>query len=124
MGLYDMAGVMPAKYWITNSFSLNMLGFGGLAYGTQMQIKPVSAELVARMPLKSGIGHADTATIIGGILDREIKPNRANISLMPGDSIIVAQYLGPRLPEGTTVLPEGAAIKFVLVNIGQNILRT
>ena len=116
--LYDLTGKTPDQYWLTNGFSLNMLGFGGLTYGTQIQVKPVSAGMVARFPLKSGIGHADTAGIVSAILGRDILPNRANIDIAPGDAVIVAQYLGPRLPEGATVLPEGAAIKFALVTIG------
>ena len=114
---YDLTGKTPDQYWVTNGFSLNMLG-SGILYGTQIQVKPVSAELVARMPVKSGIGHTDTAALVSGILGRDIQANRATISLWPGETIVVAQYLGPRLPEGATVLPEGAAVKFVLVTIG------
>ena len=118
--MYDMQGNNPEVYPLVNGFSLNMLGQAGLAYGTQIQVVPLAPETVRGLPLKSCIGHADTAAIVASILGRDIRPNRATISLAPGESIVVAQYFGPRLPEGTTVLPEGAAIEFALVSIGRN----
>jgi hypothetical protein len=43
--------------------------------------------------------------------------NRANVSLAAGDRVLVGQYSGPRLPEGTTTLPEGATIKWLVVTV-------
>jgi hypothetical protein len=43
--------------------------------------------------------------------------NRVNVSLKPGDAAIVGQYIGPRLPEGATTLPEGATIKWLLTEV-------
>jgi hypothetical protein len=34
--------------------------------------------------------------------------------------MLVAQYTGPRLPEGATTLPPGAKIRFILVLIETN----
>jgi hypothetical protein len=42
----------------------------------------------------------------------DISTNRISVTLNPRDSAIVAQYIGPRLPEGATQLPSGATIKF------------
>ena len=50
------------------------------------------------------MGHADVAHMVG------LEPNRISISAESGDRIVFAQYRGPRLPEGTTELPEGAEI--------------
>lgn len=47
----------------------------------------------------------------------ELPANRASVKLEPGEKMIVAQYSGPRLPEGTTALPEGAKIEFILVEV-------
>lgn len=50
------------------------------------------------------MGHEDVAKFVG------MEMNRISIHAYKGDTIIVPQYIGPRLPEGTTVLPEGAVI--------------
>ena len=64
------------------------------------------------------IGHADTAALLAANLDLDrIAPSRVNVSLKPGDTMFVGQYSGPRLPEGTTVLPEGAVIRWLKVTI-------
>lgn len=48
----------------------------------------------------------------------EVPVNRASYTLVPGEKLLVAQYKGPRLPEGATKLPEGATIEFYLVLLG------
>jgi hypothetical protein len=55
--------------------------------------------------LVSIVGHEDTARILG------VPFNRKSVKLREGDKLYVAQYDGPRLPEGATALPEGA--KFI-----------
>ena len=47
----------------------------------------------------------------------EIPCNRATVALKEGDVALVGQYSGPRLPEGATSLPEGAAIKWLVVGV-------
>jgi hypothetical protein len=37
--------------------------------------------------------------------------------LAPGDVLLVGQYVGPRPPEGTTELPEGAEVRWTKVRI-------
>ena len=112
------------KVYITNSFSINMLP----ERGTMVDFVPLSCEYVSKWlgatknEIVSGIGHADTAKIVSGLLGIELHPNRINIKLRVGrgecDDLIIAQYIGPRLPEGTTMLPEGATIKFWAANLG------
>lgn len=66
---------------------------------------------------ESCIGHADTAKVLSSILEMDIPTNRVTVQLRENEKCIVAQYIGPRLPEGATVLPEGATIKFFLVKM-------
>jgi hypothetical protein len=61
----------------------------------------------------SCIGHADTAEIVSDILGFEVPVNRVSVSLATGDMILVAQYSGPRLPEGAKQLPPGSSIRFI-----------
>lgn len=65
----------------------------------------------------SAVGHSDTAVVFASVLGHPVATNRATVSLVPGDAIIVGQYSGPRLPEGATTLPEGATIKWALVSV-------
>lgn len=60
----------------------------------------------------SAVGHSDTARIFSGILGREVEPNRVSVRLEYGDIALIGQYVGPRLPEGATELPEGARIEW------------
>ena len=76
-----------------------------------ISVKEVTPEEVPS-DCMSVIGHADTAAVVGGILGREILVNRTTYTVEPGDTLYVAQYSGPRLPEGATTLPEGAMVKF------------
>ena len=65
----------------------------------------------------SAVGHADTAAVFSSVLGVEIPCNRATVALKEGDVALVGQYSGPRLPEGAVSLPEGAAIKWVIVGV-------
>jgi len=40
-----------------------------------------------------------------------------SVNLTEQDQLLVAQYKGSRLPEGTTTLPEGASITYALLNV-------
>lgn len=46
-----------------------------------------------------------------------MKPNRETMKLDAGDVLVVAQYVGPRLPEGATELPPNARIEYFTVQI-------
>jgi hypothetical protein len=60
------------------------------------------------------IGHPDTDAIVKGIIGMDYASgSRITVTMNPSDEMVVAQYSGPRLPEGATKLPEGASIKFV-----------
>jgi hypothetical protein len=91
--------------FLMNAFSLQMV--------TEFPCT-VSIEEVNQLPegLESAIGHQDTANVLG------VPMNRVNVSLSKGDVAFVAQLQGGRLPEGSTVLPEGFAFKFFRVTVG------
>lgn len=65
--------------------------------------------------IESVVGHQGTAAIIGGLLGVETPYNRKSIKLNLEDTLLVAQYVGPRLPEGATELPEGATFEWWIV---------
>ncbi len=107
---------------VLNAFSLNMLDFDG-----NISWRKIPRDIIKDMIhgdssivpyLKSCIGHADTAAVISNDLEFELPMNRETVSLQPGQRVIVAQYKGPRLPEGATSLPEGATIDYLWVTVG------
>lgn len=67
--------------------------------------------------MTSGVGHADTAAVFGGLLGFEVSANRVTVALEKGATAVVGQYTGPRLPEGATELPPGAKIAWLLVTV-------
>ncbi len=98
---------------LCNAFSLNMVSFED--YGL-IRVRKVKAEKIPQNII-SAIGHADTAAVVSNILGRDIPANRMNISLNEDTVMYVAQYRGPRLPEGATKLPEGATLEFFEVTV-------
>jgi hypothetical protein len=99
------------KIILTNAFSLNMLDDDCQLDIFTLNIDQVKL-ILKQIPWESAIGHADTAAMVGNLLGIDIPCNRVTITMEQGNPIIVAQYVGPRLPEGTTVLPEGSNIIF------------
>ena len=95
--------------YLSNAFSLNMVSFEDFALIRARKVKPADVPQNAI----SAIGHADTARVVSGILGFEVPANRMNVSLEKDDVLFVAQYKGPRLPEGATQLPDGATLEFL-----------
>lgn len=109
---------------ITNAFSLSMLAGDSLWMDDRLAIRRLSDEEArkllevcaeAKYRIVSGVGHADTANIFSGILGTKVPMNRVSVDLSGLDLLLVGQYSGPRLPEGTTELPEGASIRWFTV---------
>lgn len=102
--------------YLTNAFSLNMLN---LDKNYSVYISPISvaeAKAILTGGYVPAVGHPDTAALIQTDLGLEQSPlNRVSLSIAAGDRLVVAQYVGPRLPEGTTQLPEGAKIQYASV---------
>lgn len=100
---------------LANAFSIQMLT--GKA---EVNFTPVTVEYVVRKlqaGFESYIGHPDLAAVVTDVTGIEIPVNRASLQLTDDDVLIVAQYRGPRLAEGTTKLPEGATVEFWRVMI-------
>jgi hypothetical protein len=114
--------------YLVNAFSLNMLDTTATS---SLLVKPLTKEEASRLAVGaiSYIGHESTSVIVGKELDLELsfnggavrceglelRSNRGTLALRPGDVLLVAQYVGPRLQEGATSLPEGARINYLKV---------
>lgn len=106
---------LPHAIYVCNAFSLNMLtDLTGRVIHEEVTL---SQARVLAHGATSAVGHADTANVLGNVLGGHVPTNRITVSLKKGDKILVGQYVGPRLQEGATVLPEGAEIKWVAVTI-------
>ena len=101
-----------SKVTLTNAFSINMLHGTSMVHFIEITAEKAKEYIDKADQFVCAIGHADTAAVVGGILGIDLKPNRVSVTLDFPEKLIVAQYTGPRLPEGATTLPEGAAIKF------------
>jgi hypothetical protein len=77
------------------------------------------SDAVCELIAQSCIGHADIATVLSRLIGFDIPVNRVSVSLKPGDVLVVGQYVGPRLPEGCSILPEGARIEWYVVKPGR-----
>jgi hypothetical protein len=118
--------------YLVNAFSLNMLQFSD---NLTVSIKKLTVDEAKRVLAPEGhldpgvalaVGHVDTARLIGTLLGLpeediarmvEVAQSRPTIRMTHGDRALVAQYIGPRLPEGATRLPEGAKLEFFLVEL-------
>jgi hypothetical protein len=92
--------------YVANSFSLGMIPEGSGLF-------PEICELVF-VPSLTGVtslvGHKETAAILGVDF-----AGRVTYKAEAGDVVYVAQYDGPRLPEGATSLPDGARFRWFAV---------
>lgn len=118
--------------YVGNALSLAMLDFNSKSWS--INVRGISVEQAKRLlashresgaEVVSAVGHADTAKLFSQILGEDIPCNRITLSFT-GDvakrgrrnaheSMLVGQYRGPRLPEGTTVLPKGATVDWLSV---------
>lgn len=108
--------------YVVNAFSLNML-----KENCKLDCKTIEQDEAKKLWVspdskltgaKSAIGHKDMAKIVGDALGTVIAENRISVKVSLGDVLLVAQYTGPRLPEGITVLPDGAKIVWWKVVVG------
>ncbi len=100
--------------FILNAFSLNMI-----VGNADISVREISVTVAASLAADcvSAVGHADTAAVFSSVLGVEVPCNRATVALKEGDVALVGQYSGPRLAEGATSLPEGAAIRWLVVGV-------
>ena len=101
--------------YLCNAFSLQMLA----QFPANVQVDEVSLPDVIEIKdrLISAVGHADTAAVLSSTLGFTVATARVNVSLKSGEELLVAQYVGGRLPEGATCLPEGASFRFLVVSV-------
>lgn len=101
---------------ILNAFSLNML----TVFPADIHADEISVDQAREMArgASSAVGHAETAAVFTAVLGVPVPTNRATVRLSSGDVALVGQYVGPRLPEGATSLPEGATIRWFRVTVG------
>lgn len=97
--------------YLLNAFSIQMLD-NPYDKETSVKFKELEEDCVPNLDrLVSAIGHPDTAAVLG------VPCNRIDVKLRSGDTAYVAQLMGGRLPEGSTVLPDGYRFKFFKVKI-------
>ena len=109
--------------YISNAFSLAMLPDWRLTdaqSATRVTIEPViNVRLFFRSLIEdhggfiSAVGHPDTAAAFSELLDAQIPANRVSIKLGGDDDLLIGQFMGGRLPEGTTTLPPGLKIQWL-----------
>ena len=113
------------KTYLNNAFSINMID-GEFDLVEFHRISAKDAAFIIEEARKTNefdnqLGHADICTIVNSELREEgldinLTPYRGTCKLRQrkpddenahskGDRLIVAQYTGPRLPEGVTKLP-------------------
>ena len=108
---------MENKCYIVNAFSINMVKDFPVnieieRFGESSTISDLAKEYIRTGNAKSCIGHKVTADIL------ELPLNRETVTVNSGDYLLLAQYIGERLPEGTTILPEGSKIEWFGIKIG------
>lgn len=117
------------KYYLANAFSLSMIDMSNYQLDIQ-EITPEDVKSAYQVgnSVNSHVGHADTARVFESILNDGYKEkdggvympiavNRESLKLNFLDILFVGQYIGPRLPEGATTLPEGATVKWFKIQI-------
>ena len=103
---------------LLNAFSLNMISApAGDLWFRELGVSQVRSELA--QDLVSCVGHADTAAVFSDVLGVPVACARVTVAIEPGETVLVGQYVGPRLAEGTTTLPAGSTIKWILVGLSK-----
>ena len=107
---------------VANAVSLNMLPpdctYGGIIF-RRIPVDEARRLVREAREVVSAIGHADTARLVGQQLGVELPPDRRSV-VLGNEYTLVAQYIGPRLPEGATELPAGARIEFFAVRLASS----
>jgi len=110
---------------LLNAFSANMLAefpvsvtFTEITAAQARTMLLCAAEAYGEADfIMSAVGHADTAAVFSNILGVPVPCHRATVVLGSRHEAVIGQYSGPRLPEGATTLPEGATVKWLLVEV-------
>ncbi len=106
---------------LTNAFSFNMIP--QMTQSMAITATPITVaqarEIFEQEGLVSAVGHETTAALLSDVLGMPVPAQRTTVRFDDdcSSSLIVAQYVGLRLNEGATVLPEGPRIIWILVRI-------
>lgn len=100
-----------------NAFSIQMISSLNEASVSFKKITVEQAKNLLAGGTESYIGHTDTAAVVSNLLGLKIPAQRRFGTLASGETAIVAQVIGGRLPEGCTTLPEGMSIQFFQVTV-------
>ena len=100
---------------VLNAFSANMIQFPASVNFTEVALEEV-VKLLGN-EVDSAVGHADTAAVFSNLLGLKVEAKRQTVTLAKGETAILGQYSGPRLPEGATELPDGAKIVWLKVEV-------
>ena len=103
--------------YIGNALSLSMLREPDATLWCRKINIQEAKDLLDYYHWASCVGHQDLAQVLSNMLGVQIPVNRDNIRLKAWDKLIVAQYVGPRLPEGAKGLPQDANITFYVVEV-------
>jgi len=103
--------------YLSNAFNLSMLPPGSDA---EVRVTPVTVER-AREILSGGFVSAiwrdEVIAVVSDYLGIPVPARRLSVMLRNGDTLVVAQYSGPKLEDGETELPPGAKIMFYTVSV-------
>lgn len=105
--------------YILNVFTFGMVAeFPASVSAVEIDLQTAQNLCILHAPsASSAVGHADTAKIFSAQLGVNISMSRPSLRLIRGDTALLGQYCGPRLPEGCCTLPEGAKIKWLFIRI-------
>jgi len=122
--------------YLTNAFSINMLAFDEPTRTATVKIKEIDIRTaytklicaLAADKLVNAIGHRSTDTVALAEVEKVRilsggaafpKGQRLTVRMGPEDTLIVVQYVGPRLEEGATELPAGAELRWYQVELAR-----
>ena len=105
---------------LVNAFSIGMLGPVPDHHAVSAAFRRITLEEARHIldyGIESAIGHPSTAVLLSNLLGLEVPENRVSVTLVPGERAVVAQYAGPRLPDGAIKLPLGTEIQWFEIEI-------
>ena len=89
--------------YLGDAFSAGMLPAEDMTVKFSRATSDVVRRMLDEHPWVSHIANADTAQLLTIELKRQVIANRVGLELCEHDVLIVAQYNGPRLPDGATI---------------------